>query len=219
MTQDGKVCWLVFAKMNLSVYTDYMYIIAGLGNPGEEYAGTRHNTGRLVLAHFLKVYNFSEMMPSKKYQALFAEGKIKKEKVMVIFPETFMNKSGSSVSSLVTSKKKAQSLLVVHDDLDLPLGKIKISFNRGTGGHRGVLSIVKALKTEGFVRIRIGISPQTPSGKLRKPKGDREVDKFIIGNFKPAEFETLKKISKKVSEAILMMVLESKEKAMSVFNS
>ncbi len=195
-----------------------MYIIAGLGNPGEEYANTRHNTGRLALSHFLKVFSFPPMVSNKKYQALFAEGKVKKEKVVVIFPETYMNKSGASVSTLVTSKKKAQTLVVIHDDLDLPLGKIKISFNRGTGGHRGVLSIVKALKTEEFTRIRIGISPVTVSGKLKKPHGDKEVDKFIIGNHKPAELETLKKISKKISQALEVIILENREKAMSQFN-
>jgi len=196
-----------------------MYTIVGLGNPGEEYESTRHNTGRYVLLHFLKTFDFPDMVFNKKYQSLASEGKVKKEKVLVLFPETFMNKSGASISSLITSKKKAESLVVVHDDLDLPIGKIKISFNRGTGGHRGVLSIVKTLKTEGFVRIRVGISPASPSGKIKKPKGDRDVEKHILGKWKPPEIEALKKVSKKITGALEVLVTESKEKAMSEFNS
>ncbi len=195
-----------------------MYTIVGLGNPGEEYTDTRHNTGRHVLLQFLKMFDFPEMVFNKKYQALECVGKVKKEKVLVLFPETFMNKSGGSISSIITSKKKAESLVVVHDDLDLPIGKIKISFNRGTGGHRGVLSIVKTLKTEGFVRIRVGISPVTPSRKIRKPKGEKDVEKHILGKWKPAEIDALKKVSKKIAQALEVMITESKEKAMSEFN-
>lgn len=197
----------------------YMFYIVALGNPGEEYRDTRHNTGRIVLSNFLKAFDFPELSFDKKKQALYAEGKIKKEKVAVLFPETFMNKSGSSLSSLITSKKKAEMLVVVHDDLDLPLGKIKISFNRGTGGHKGVLSIVRALKTEGFVRIRIGISPTTPSGKLKKPHGEADVEKFILGSFKPKEIDELKKIAKRVTLALELIVTEGREVAMNTTNN
>ncbi|TAL49562.1 aminoacyl-tRNA hydrolase [Patescibacteria group bacterium] len=195
-----------------------MFIVVGLGNPGVQYEGTRHNTGRLVVGAFLKMFAFPESLFQKKYQALAAEGKVGREKVLVLFPETFMNKSGASVSTIVTSKKKAESLVVVHDDLDLPLGKIKISFNRGNAGHRGVASIVRAIKTEAFVRIRVGISPATPSGKLKKPQGDREVERHILGEFKPSELEMLKKVSKKVAQALETIVLEGREGAMNKFN-
>jgi len=195
-----------------------MYVIVGLGNPGEEYEKTRHNTGRIVLGRFLETFSFPEMKANKKYFGLTTSGKIKKELVTVLFPETFMNKSGSSVASIVTSKKKAESLVVVHDDLDLPLGKIKISYNRGTGGHRGVHSIVRALKTEAFVRIRVGISPVTAGGKIRKPLGEKEVDKHILSKFKPAEEVELKKVSKKIAEALESIILEGRELAMNRFN-
>lgn len=197
---------------------NYMYIIVGLGNPGEEYENTRHNTGRFCLGHFLKMLAFPQMAKSVKYQALATEGKVKKEKVMVIFPETFMNKSGASLERLVTNKKKAESLIVVHDDLDLPIGKIKISFNRGTGGHRGVLSIVKKIKTEAFIRIRVGISPVSPGGKLKKPQGEREVENHILGKWKPKELEVMKKVSKRVAQSLETIILEGMEKAMSQFN-
>lgn len=195
-----------------------MHVIVGLGNPGEEYKNTRHNVGRIVMEKFLATFDFPEMEYSKKYQALATEGKIGREKVLALWPETFMNKSGASISSLITSKKKAENLIVVHDDLDMPIGKIKISFNRGTGGHRGVLSIVKKIKTEGFVRVRVGVSPATPSGKTKKPIGDKNVEKFILGEWRSSETDILKKISKNVSQALETIVLEGREMAMNKFN-
>ena len=173
-----------------------MYYIVGLGNPGSEYEHTRHNTGRLVLTHFLKQSNFAHLTLNKKTKALETVGEVAGEKIVVIFPETFMNKSGISVAPHVTSVKKAHNLVVVYDDLDLPLGTIKISFNRGSGGHRGVESIIKHIKTREFIRIRVGISPITPSGKLKKPKGEAQVEKWIIGNFGDKEMDVLKKIKK-----------------------
>lgn len=195
-----------------------MWTIVGLGNPGKEYENTRHNTGRIVLRHFLKTFDLDEPVSLKKHQGLITEGKIGKETITVLFPETFMNKSGASVGTLVKSAKKAEQLIVVYDDLDLPLGTIKISFNRGSGGHRGLLSIIKHLKTEAFIRIRVGISPTTPSGKIKKPKGEIAVDKFIIGGFKPAEEVELKKVSKKVTNIIETIIVYSLERAMSEFN-
>ena len=195
-----------------------MHYIVALGNPGEEYKNTRHNVGRIVLEEFFKKNDFSEWTLNKKLKALSSEGKIGKEKVLLIEPETFMNKSGLSLQSIITSKKKAENLIVIHDDLDLPIGKFKISFNKSSGGHRGVESVIKAIKTEAFIRVRIGISPATPSGKLKKPKGEKEVGDFILGEFKKSEMETLKKISKKVATALEMIITEGREKAMGEFN-
>lgn len=195
-----------------------MFTVAGLGNPGEDYKESRHNAGRIALFHFAKTEGFPELCESGKYSALISEGKIKKEKVLLVAPETYMNKSGVSIAKAVKSKKAAKDLIVIHDDLDLPLGKMKIVFARGSGGNRGVESIIKALGTNEFIRIRIGISPTTPSGKLKKPKGEQAVDKFIIGDFKPAELSEIKKVSKKVAEAIPIIILESPEKAMSIYN-
>ena len=104
------------------------YILVGLGNPGEEYLETRHNMGRMVLDAFLKAHDLKDWVENKKFKSLITEGKVGKNKVMLLKPETFMNKSGESVKSLITSKKKAETLVVIHDDLDLPLGRIKISY-------------------------------------------------------------------------------------------
>ena len=169
-----------------------MYYIVGLGNPGEEYELTRHNTGRLALADFAK---------NNK----------------VIFPDTFMNNSGKLLKNLIKSKKAAEHLIVVHDDLDLPLGRFKIVFGRDSAGHKGVESVIKNIKTKDFIRIRVGISPVTPSGKIKKPPAEKVIN-HIIGKFKHSELLVIKKLSKKITSAIEMIIEEGLQKAMSLYN-
>jgi len=199
------------------------YIIAGLGNPGEEYASTRHNTGRMMIERIAKKYSFDEFKENLKLKALVAEGKIKvgkkDEKVTLVAPNNFMNNSGGSISPLITSLKKAENLIVIYDDLDLPLGTLKISFNRSAGGHRGLESIIKAIKTEAFIRIRVGIAPVTPSGKIKKPHGEEAVEKHIIGPFKKPELDVIKKISQDVLAAVEVILSEGYTKAMGEYNS
>ena len=177
-----------------------MFYIVGLGNPGEEYLNTRHNTGKMAVEFFDKKNELS----SKKFK--------------IIESGEFMNNSGRAVAKVIKSKKAAEKLIVVHDDIDLALGSIKISYNKGTGGHRGLDSVVKAVKTKEFVRIRIGVSPTTPSGKIKKPQGEKAVIDFILNKFKPKELDILKKTLKKSSEAIQTLIIEGREKAMNLFN-
>ncbi|MEK7080960.1 MAG: aminoacyl-tRNA hydrolase [Patescibacteria group bacterium] len=133
-------------------------------------------------------------------------------------PDNFMNNSGKAIAPLIKTKKDLKDLVVIYDDIDLPLGKIKISFNRSSGGHNGLNSVIKALKSEEFLRIRIGTAPATPSGKIKKPKGEKAILNFLLGEFKKPELETLKKLSKKVAETIETIFTENKEKAMSLYN-
>lgn len=195
------------------------YIIAGLGNPGEEYVNTRHNTGRIILDAIRKEYSKDEFSYNKKINALTAEAKIGREKVTLVAPETFMNNSGKAIAPLVKSVKAAQKLVVIYDDFNLPLGRIRISFNRSSGGHNGLESIIKAVKTEAFLRIRIGVAPETAKGTAKTPHGDEKITKFILGPYKEDEIKELKKVAKRVVEAVEVLVKESKEKAMSVFNA
>ncbi|KKS43831.1 MAG: Peptidyl-tRNA hydrolase [Parcubacteria group bacterium GW2011_GWA2_42_18] len=193
-----------------------MFII-GLGNPGEKYKNNRHNAGRLVL-QFIADRQGIEWKENKKLHALETNAKFDKSKAVFILPEGMMNNSGKSVASLIKSKKDLMGLVVLHDDLDLPLGSIKISFARGSGGHRGVESIMRALKTREFARVRLGISPATPSGKLKKPQGEKAVIDFILSNFKPAELTMLKKVSKTVEKALGTFAALGRERAMNLFN-
>lgn len=214
------------------------YIIAGLGNPGEEYVRTRHNVGRIILENIAKelcdiesnLSNGSKKAGAgssrddsfvfdKKINAQVAHGKIGKEQVLFVTPETFMNNSGKAVGLLVKSVKAAERLVVIYDDFNLPLGRIKISFNRSSGGHNGVESIIKAVKTEGFVRIRIGTAPEKANGQAKVPHGDDKVEKFILGDMKDDELKELKKVAKRVAEALVVLVKESREKAMSIYNA
>lgn len=195
-----------------------MHIIAGLGNPGKEYEGTRHNTGRIVLEYFRKKNDFPEWRADKKTRALVSDGRVDGEKVTLVLPEGFMNNSGKSLVSLVKSKKAAEKLTVVYDDLDLGLGAMKISFDRGSGGHRGVESVIKSLKTRAFVRIRVGNSPVTPSGKLRKPHGEKAVIDFIMKKFSSKEQEALKKVFKKAGDALTTIIIAGHDRAMGEFN-
>lgn len=195
-----------------------MFIIAGLGNPDAEYAGTRHNTGRIMLEAFRLRNKLPEFESDKKSKSLISKGEVAGEKVVLVEPETYMNKSGSSLAYFIKTKKAAEKLIVIYDDLDLPIGSIKVSFNKSAGGHRGVESIIASLKTEGFLRIRVGISPVTAGGKLKKPKGEDVVGKHILGVFKNSEQDILKKVSKTVGDALEMLMKEGKEKAMGEFN-
>lgn len=158
-----------------------------MGNPGEEYAKMRHNAGRLASAEIQKLGS---------------------PKLKVLIPDTFMNKTGAFVAKYVKSKKAAEKLVVIYDDLDLPLGAMKISYNRSSGGHRGVESIIKALKTQEFVRIRIGIA--------KKKKSD--VEKYILSDFKKPEMEILKKVFKRVAQAVEAIAEDGREVAMNQFN-
>ncbi len=195
-----------------------MFIIAGLGNPDQEYIGTRHNTGRIMLEVFRARHNLPAWDADKKSKSLISKGEVAGEKVTLVEPETYMNKSGSALSYFIKSKKAAENLIVIYDDLDLPVGSIKVSFNKSSGGHRGLQSIISAVKTEAFLRIRVGISPVTASGKLKKPKGEDAVGKHILGVFKKPEQDILKKVAMRVSDALEMLLTEGKEKAMGEFN-
>jgi PTH1 family peptidyl-tRNA hydrolase len=195
------------------------YIIAGLGNPGDDYTSTRHNTGRIILESVRKKYDFPDWEKDKKSNALISKGKISNEAVTLVEPETYMNKSGSSVAYFVKNKKQAENLIVIHDDLDLPTGTAKFSFNKSAGGHNGVASIIKAIKTQEFIRIRVGIAPTTPSGKIKKPSGEAAVEKHILGEFKKPELDALKKIAKKTIEVLGALADTNREIAMGEFNS
>lgn len=194
------------------------HIIVGLGNPGEEYENSRHNTGRIVLDEIRKHFGGEEFEFDKKINARVSEGKIGKEKVSFIAPETFMNNSGKALVTLVKGAKAAEKLIIIYDDFNLPLGRMKISFNRSSGGHNGLESIIKSLRTKAFVRIRIGLAPANAKGEAKVPHGDEKIEKFILGNFKDEEYRQVKKIAKRAIEAVEVMVREGTGKAMSLYN-
>lgn len=183
------------------------YTIIGLGNPGSEYEHTRHNTGAHMLEAFRTAHDFPEWKHDKTKRAFVSRGEVHGGTVVLVFPQTFMNKSGSAVAAFVKSKKAAEHLVVIYDDLDLPIGHVKISFGRSSGGHNGLESLIQALKTKDFIRVRVGVSPKTPGGKIRKPKGEQKVLDFLLGNIKGDEVDVYKKVGKQVGE-VLARILE-----------
>lgn len=194
-------------------------IFIGLGNPTGEHEGSRHNIGR----EFLRWYSERggdevEWKAEKISRALVAKPKVAGKASIFVLPETYMNDSGISLRSFVSNKKDLAKLVVLHDDLDLPLGTIKISFARGDGGHNGVKSVIAYVKSNEFVRVRIGIAKKSAKGVALKPKGENKVVKFVLGKFLPAEKLTVKRLYKTLSEVIEVLAEEGKYIAMNRFN-
>ena len=212
------------------------FIIAGLGNPGEEYENTRHNTGRIVLDVIRKELDGGDFVFDKKLNAQVATIVIgpasakatsgKNAEAMLVAPETFMNNSGKAVGQLVKTKanaklklKTADEFLVIYDDFQLPLGRMKISYNKSSGGHNGLESVIKAVKTEAFPRIRIGTAAANSKGEAKVPHGDDKIEKFILGKFKDDELKVVKKLGKKAAEVMIIWIKEGREKATNIANS
>jgi len=177
-------------------------VIVGLGNPGKEYEKTRHNAGRGAVELVAKSNGFDEFVFNKTANALVGKGAIDGETATLVLPETMMNLSGKAVSAFIKTPKAAKNLLVIHDDLDLPVGTIKMVFGRGSGGHKGVESVMRAVKTQDFARIRIGISAVGKKNQAKKVHGEEKVIKQVIGKWKPSEEAVVKKVLKKVAETI-----------------
>lgn len=192
-----------------------MILVIGLGNPGRKFTKTRHNLGFRVLNEFLEEKRFLKFKFKKEFQAEISEGKINNKKVILAKPQTFMNNSGQAVKSLIDSYKTTRTVLVVvHDDIDIPLGKIKIVKNRGSAGHRGVQSIINELGTKDFVRFRTGIRPKSSTFYAAA----LNIEKFVLQKFTKEEEKTLKGVIKRTCQAIEMTITRKAERAMSKFN-
>ena len=191
-------------------------MIVGLGNPGKEYENTSHNAGRNATLLFVKNSAFDPFKEDRKNKTLITSSTLHKKTVLCILPETFMNKSGSALHPLQLSKKAAsEKLILIHDDLDLPLGTIKIVRNRGSAGHKGVESIIRAVQTQDFIRIRIGIARPL---HLHKSQTEKTVEKIIIGKLPPEDVLLLKKGIKKAAVALGIIAQSGVERAMNELN-
>lgn len=194
-----------------------MYYIVALGNPGEEYKNTRHNVGFMVLDYLVDEFGWSSPRVRMPYEGLYTEGKISGKEVIGFFPTTFMNNSGLAVNKLISSKE-IEDLVVIYDDVDLPLGKIKISKDRGDGGHNGIKSIIHHLGSKDFVRVRVGIAPlHAETGLPMRPEGER-LGNYVLNKFSKRELEELEAVKVRVKELIEVMVKEGVTKAMNGFN-
>ncbi len=188
----------------------------GLGNPGDTYRETRHNIGARMLEAFRVAHGFSEWKNDKTKHALMSKGDINGETVVLVFPQTFMNQSGLCAPLVAKTKKAIEHVIVIYDDLDLPRGYAKISFGRSSGGHNGLESVINGLKTKDFIRVRVGVSPITSTGKIRKPKGEKKVLDFLLGTIGGSEEAEYKKIAKHVDTLLLGIIEHGWMKAASM---
>ena len=193
-----------------------MKLIAGLGNPGRGYANNRHNVGFMCLNHFARTQGIR--FDKKQGKARIGTGEVAGNKIVVAKPQTYMNLSGQSVS-LLTRKFSINlnDLLVIHDDLDLPLGKIRIRSGGSSGGHKGIDSIITELGSQDFIRLRVGI------GRPVKNEGSTEISEadiiaYVLSDFTPDEKQSIIKVIPKVSEAIFCLLTEGLAVAMNKYN-
>jgi len=188
-----------------------MILITGLGNPEEKFKKTRHNFGFLILDGLQKESGFSDWKKNKNANCLYSKGSISGKEIMLIKPLTYMNESGKAVKHvLIKNNLKPENLFAIHDDIDLLLGKIKISVKSGSAGHKGIESIIKEIKTKEFTRFRIGIRPEF--GKPQNPKS------FVLQDFNKNEEKIAKETIQKTIEAIEISLKDGTEKAMNKFN-
>lgn len=190
-----------------------MKLIVGLGNPGSAYARTRHNIGFMCVNQFARTHGIP--FDRKQGQARIGTGEVAGNKVAVARPQTHMNLSGEAVSRLVKRFDiDLSDLIVIHDDLDLTLGKIRIRFGGSSGGHKGVQSIIACLGGKDFIRIRVGIGrPEYPGGRR-----ESEIIDFVLSDFTGEEKQTIAGTIPRVSEAILCLLTEGPTIAMNKYN-
>ncbi len=185
-----------------------MKIIIGLGNPGRKYERTRHNAGFMAvdaLAGSLKLDLVQE-----KYHALIAKGRIGPEEALVAKPQTFMNESGRSVGAILRyTCASHHDLVVVHDELDLPLGAVRVKIGGGHGGHNGLRSIIEHIGAPDFIRVRIGVG---------RPAPGRDAADYVLSPFAAEERKAASEAVEKAAEAVKAVVLEGPAKAMNEFN-
>jgi len=193
-----------------------MKLIVGLGNPGRIYAGNRHNIGFMCLNHFAKAHSIR--FDKKQGKARIGSGEVAGSEVVLARPHTYMNQSGQAVSRLVKKfNVSLDDLLVIHDDLDLPLGKIRIRHGGGSGGHKGIESIITELKSQDFSRLRVGIGRPTIVESSTEIS-DADIVTYVLSDFTPDEKHTMTKVIPKVGETILCLLTEGLIVAMNKYN-
>jgi peptidyl-tRNA hydrolase, PTH1 family len=183
-------------------------LVVGLGNPGRKYERTRHNLGFLIVDQIARQNQVA--LEQELCDALVGEWRRDASRTLLAKPQAFMNRSGESVKGLLDHfRSTSDDLVVIHDDLDLAFGRIRIRPGGGAGGHRGVLSIVESLEGAQFYRVRVGIG--------RPPDGIDPTD-FVLAPFTPEELGELDKLVSRAAEAVLTLLREGGKRAMVQFN-
>lgn len=186
-----------------------MYIIAGLGNPGRDYVGTRHNVGFEVIDAIAAKYDIE--VKKAKFRGLYGEGRIGGERVLLVKPQTFMNLSGECIREFKAwYKAENTEIIIIYDDVSLPTGKLRIRPKGSAGGHNGIKSIIYQLNSEVFPRIKVGVG---------KPENaDYDLADYVLGHFSRDEVKILVETAVKAADAVETIISKGTEKAMSEFN-
>lgn len=190
-----------------------MKMIVGLGNPGKEYSTNRHNIGFLCLNYFARKQHIA--LDKKQGKARTGTGVVAGIEMLLAKPQTYMNLSGQSVSLLMQKYHVLlEDLIVIHDDLDLPLGKIRIRKGSSAGGHNGIKSIIAYLGTQEFTRIRVGISRPA----LEDEDADQSIVDYVLGDFRSVDKPVIDDTIQRVGQAVMCLMTEGLTIAMNKFN-
>ena len=176
-------------------------LIVGIGNPDQEYQNTRHNVGFMFLDYLAQKLGANDFSEDKKNVSCITKTKLEKTPVILAKPQTYVNKSGEAVKKLIRNLKlEIRNLIIVHDDLDIPFGNTKISFDKNSGGHKGVESLMISLKTKKFYRLRIGTGVRSlqKARQQSDKKRDEFVRNYVLSKFTPSEQEQLKRVFKEM---------------------
>lgn len=203
---------MIFAFLKTADHSPLL--VVGLGNPGKEYVGTRHNAGADAVRLVAKRAELS-FEHKRKLFAEISEGSIGKRRVILARPTTLMNQSGKAINALAQFYRiPSARIIVTHDDMDLPFGSIKIVFHRGSGGHKGVESVFRALRSKEITRVRIGTMG---SGRAQKP-GRRELENIVVKPLRIDEKALFAKGVRKAADALEILITEGQGKAMNQIN-
>jgi peptidyl-tRNA hydrolase, PTH1 family len=184
------------------------WLVVGLGNPGAAYEQTRHNLGFMVVDLLARQEN--TLVKREECRALVGRFETTGETVELVKPQTFMNLSGESIACFLKKETRSiHKLIVITDDLALPVGKIRLRTKGSDGGHNGLKSIINCLKTQEFIRLRIGIQPEHPISDTKR---------FVLEKFSKTDFETVEKVLEQSAEAIRAVISDGAERAMAKFN-
>ena len=185
-----------------------MYLIVGLGNPGAEYQRTRHNIGFMFLDYLAERHQLT--FATSKWKAEVVKGRMFGETVVLVKPQTFMNLSGTAVAAVVGFYRiPVENVLVVHDELDLELGRVKMVVDRGPGGHNGVRSLIEHLGGKNFVRLRVGIG---------RPPGQAGAASYVLSRFTADELAALEQDFRQLEEGVEAFLLKGAAAAMNLVN-
>ena len=174
-----------------------MKVIIGLGNPGEKYDHTRHNTGLMMVDKLQKDWTFPSFEFNKKFNAEISKSKFEEKEIILVKPQTFMNLSGTSVRAILDFHKiTAEDIIVIHDDIDIALGKYKIAADSSSAGHNGVQNIIDQISTQKFCRIRIGVGQTKEDALVCR----LDAHDFVLEKFSSEELEIIEKVLGEVLE-------------------